>query len=175
MLDQVSVISSQKLKPTLLNPSDLKLLLAYLEGQLVSYSHLALPQWEGDNLWYMYKFIKLQSFMFSDTLQVVLHIPLVKKSLQFNLYRLHNIPLVYPVLKKSFKYSIQEEYLAIRSESQYIWFPQVLTSWHVKFQMDSFVTFTLPCRWLIHPNHAVMPNSICIVCNKLDTWQSNQY
>ena len=49
--------------------------------------------------------------------------PLVDKSLQFNIYRIHNIPLVHPILKKSFKYSIQEEYLAIRSDSYYILFP----------------------------------------------------
>ena len=58
--------------------------------------------------------MKLQPFMLSDTLYLVLHVPLVNKSLQFNLYRIHNIPLVHPILKKSLKYSIQEEYLAIR-------------------------------------------------------------
>ena len=67
ILDQVSVISSQKLKPTLLNPSDLKLLLTKLESQLVSYLLLALPQKEGEIIWYMYKFMKLQSFILSDT------------------------------------------------------------------------------------------------------------
>ena len=59
----------------------------------------------------------------SDMLYVILHIPLVNKSLQFNLYRMHNIPLVCPILKESFSYSIQEEYLAIRSDAQYISFP----------------------------------------------------
>ena len=59
----------------------------------------------------------------SDTLYVLLHIPLVDKSLQFNQYRIHNIPFVHPILKKSFRYSIQEEYLAFRSDAQYISFP----------------------------------------------------
>ena len=63
ILDQVSVISLQKLKPKLLNPSDLKLLLSKLEDQLVLQLCLALPQWKGDNLQYMYKFMKLLSFM----------------------------------------------------------------------------------------------------------------
>ena len=67
--------------------------------------------------------MKLQSFMMSDTLYVILHIPLVDKLLQFNLHRLHNIPLVYPIFKRSFRYSIQEEYLAIRSHAQYISIP----------------------------------------------------
>ena len=38
--------------------------------------------------------------MLSDTLYVVLHISLVNKSLQFNLYRIHNILLVHPILEK---------------------------------------------------------------------------
>ena len=48
MLDQVSVISSQKLKPTLLNPSYLKLFLTKLESQIVSHPWLVLPKWEGE-------------------------------------------------------------------------------------------------------------------------------
>ena len=123
ILDHVLVISSQKLKPTLLNPSDFKLLLTKLKSQLVLHPQLALPQWKGENIWYMYKLMKLQSFMLLDTLYIVLHILLVNKSLQFNLYRKHNTPLLHPVLEKLFKYSIQEEYLSIRSDSQYIWFP----------------------------------------------------
>ena len=123
ILDQVSVISSQTLKPTVLNPTDLKHLLAKIEDQLKSYPHLPTPQWKGINIWYMYKFMKCQSCMLSNTLYVVLHIPLVNKSLQFSLYRIHNILLAYLVLKKPFKYSIQEEYLAIRSDLQYMSFP----------------------------------------------------
>ena len=57
ILDQVSVISFQKLKATLLNPADFKLLLTKLEDQLMSHQHLALPQLEGDNIWNIYKFM----------------------------------------------------------------------------------------------------------------------
>ena len=95
----VSVISSQKLRPALLNPLDFKLLITKPKNQLVSHPRWALPQWEGEDIWYMYKFMKLWSFKLSDTLYVVLYIPQVNKSLQFNLYRIHDIPLVYPILK----------------------------------------------------------------------------
>ena len=54
-LGQVSIISSQKLKPVLLNFLDLKSLLTKLESQLISHPRLALPQWNGENIWYMYK------------------------------------------------------------------------------------------------------------------------
>ena len=123
ILDQVSIISSQKLQPVLLNPLDLKSLLTKLETWLVSLPRLALPQWNGKNIRFMYKFMKLRFFVMSDILYVMLYIPLVDKSLQFNLYRIHNIPLFHPILKKSFKYSIQEEYLMIWSDAQYILFP----------------------------------------------------
>ena len=60
IMDQVSIISSQKLKLELLNHLDLKSLLTKLETLLVSHSRLALPQWNVENIWYMYKFMKLQ-------------------------------------------------------------------------------------------------------------------
>ena len=50
ILNQVSVISSQKPKPALINPSDLKSSLTKLENWLVSHPSLALPQWEGENI-----------------------------------------------------------------------------------------------------------------------------
>ena len=125
ILNWVLVISSQNLKLALLKPSDLKLFLTKLENQLLSHSQLALPQWKGEDIQYVtcISLWNFDPFMFSDTLYVVLHIPLFDKLLQFNLYRIHNIPVVHPVLKKLFKYSIQEEYLAIRSDSQFISFP----------------------------------------------------
>ena len=53
----------------------------------------------------------------------IIHIPLVDKSLQFNLCGIHNIPLVHPVPNKSSINSIQEEYLTVKSDTQYISFP----------------------------------------------------
>ena len=47
----------------------------------------------------MYKFMKLRLFMMSDTLYVMLYIPLVDKPLQFKLFGMHNIPLVHHILK----------------------------------------------------------------------------
>ena len=59
ILNQVLVISSQKLIPALLNPLDLISLLIKLETQLVSHPRLALSQCNGENIKYMYKFMKL--------------------------------------------------------------------------------------------------------------------
>ena len=59
ILNQVSVISSQKLISALLNQLDLISLLIKLEAKLISHHRLALHKWHGENIWYMSKFMKL--------------------------------------------------------------------------------------------------------------------
>ena len=166
------VISSQKPEPTLINHSDLKLLLTKLENQLVSHPRLALPQWEGEDIWYMYKFMKLWYFMLSDTLYVVLHIPLFDKSLQCNLCRIHNILLVHPIPKKMFKHSIWEEYLSIKSHSQYILFPinadimvyQVSNWQFCHINSPLYVADTSnSCSYALLLNNKVKINDFCIL------------
>ena len=142
ILNQVLVIRSQKLTPALLNPLDLISLLIKLETQMVSHPRLVLPQWNSEKNWYMYKFMKSQSCI--DTLYVILLIPIVDKSLQFHLFRIHNIPLVHPVHKKSFRYSIQGEYLTIRSDAQYTSFPLSTNIMAFKYPMDNFAHINSP-------------------------------
>ena len=145
ILYQVSVMSSQKLTPSLIKPLDLISLLIKLEAKLVSHPRLSLPEWKGENIWYTYKLMKLQSFMMSDTLYVVLHFPLVDKSLWFHLLRIHIIPLVHPVLKTSFRYSIQENCLAIRLDKQYISFPLSTDIMACQVSYGQFCHINSPC------------------------------
>ena len=71
ILNQVSSIGSQKLTPALINPLDLISLLIKLETKLVSHPRLALPEWNSENMVHV-QIMKLQSFMMSDTLYVIL-------------------------------------------------------------------------------------------------------
>ena len=49
LLNQISVMNSQKLTPALLNPLDLTSLLIKLETKLVLHPRLALLAWQGKN------------------------------------------------------------------------------------------------------------------------------
>ena len=71
----------------------------------------------------MFKFMKFQSFILSDTLYTVLHNPWLTNHYNLTFTGYTTSFLVHPILKKLFKHSTQEEYLAIRSDSQYILFP----------------------------------------------------
>ena len=110
--------------------------------------------------------------MLSDILHVVLGILLVNKSLQFNLYRIHSIPLVCPVLEKSFKYSIQEEYFAMRPDSQYILVPLStnITACHVSngqfCHINSFLYVadtSKSCSYALFLKDKIKINNACIL------------
>ena len=59
IINQHFVIDSLKLTPALLNSLDLKSILIKLETKLVSHPRLPLPAWHNENIWYMYKLMKL--------------------------------------------------------------------------------------------------------------------
>ena len=133
---------------------------------------LALSEWNTENILYMYKFVTLQSFMMSNTLYVVLHIPLLDKSIQFHLFRILNIPLSHPNLKKSFRYSIQKEYLAIRSDKQYISFPLNMDIMTCQVSNGQFCHFNSPiyaadtsnsCSYILFYQDKNKINKFCIL------------
>ena len=49
--------------PAPVKPLDLTSLLIKLETKYISHLRLTLPAWHGENIWHMYKFMKLQSFV----------------------------------------------------------------------------------------------------------------
>ena len=118
----------------------------------------------------MYRFMKMQSFVMSNTLYVVLHIPLVDESLQFHLFRLHNIPLFHPIIKRSFRYSIQEENLTIRSDEQYISSPLSTDIMTCQVLNGLFSALTHPCMQQILQMCAVMHNNVWAI----STFQNNK-
>ena len=110
--------------------------------------------------------------MLSDTKYVELHIPLVNKSLHFDLYKIHDIPLVHPVLNTSFKYFIQEEYLPIRSDSQYISFSLSANIIACQTSNGQFCHINSPlyaddtsksCSYTLFLNNKARINSFCIL------------
>ena len=58
-----------------------------------------------------------------DTLFIVMTIPLKDTSLQMNVYRIHNLPLIHPRLNVSLAYELEGEYLAIGHEGHYVSLP----------------------------------------------------
>ena len=51
-----------------------------------------------NNIWSYYGTVNLTPIVFQDYLMLILTIPLVDQSLEMNLYKVHNLPMLHPTL-----------------------------------------------------------------------------
>ena len=78
------------------------------------------------NIWSYYETIKLTPIVLQDYLMLILNIPLVDQSLQMNLYKVHNLPMLHPTLNVHAQYEFEGTYLAIMMEDMFISLPTAL-------------------------------------------------
>ena len=50
--------------------------------------------------------------MLEDCLMLILTVPLVDQSLQMNLYKIYNLPMLHPILHVHVQYELESSYLA---------------------------------------------------------------
>ena len=62
------------------------------------YARLKLCEDPEVNIWSYYGTIKLTPIVLEDYLMLILTIPLVDQSLNMNLYKVHNLPMLHPTL-----------------------------------------------------------------------------
>ena len=78
------------------------------------------------NLWSYYGTVKLTPIVLQDYLMLILTIPLVDQSLQMNLYKVHNLPMLHPTLNVHAQYELERTYLATLMEGMFVSLPTVL-------------------------------------------------
>ena len=66
---------------------------------------------------------KIRALLVDDVLFIVMIIPLKDTSLQMNVYKIHNLPLIHPKLYISVTYELEGKYLAIGHEGLYVSLP----------------------------------------------------
>ena len=64
------------------------------------------------NIWSYYGTIKLTPIVLEDYLMLILTVPLVDQSLHMNLCKVHNLPMLHPILHVHAQYEIEGSYLA---------------------------------------------------------------
>ena len=78
------------------------------------------------NIWSYYGTIKLTPIVLQDYLMLILTVPLVDQSLQMNLYKVHNLPMLHPTLNVHAQYEIKGMYLATLMEGMFISLPSTI-------------------------------------------------
>ena len=73
-----------------------------------------------------YGTVKLTPIVLQDYLMLILTIPLVDQSLQVNLYKVHNLPILHPTLYVHAQYELEGTYLTTLMEGMFVLLPTAL-------------------------------------------------
>ena len=112
LFEYMRTLASQELNPMIIPPNILKNVLHRIEHDIKSHARLKLCENPDSNIWSYYGTIKLTPIVLEDCLMLILTVPLVDQSLQLNLYRIHNLPMLHPVLHVHAQYELESSYIA---------------------------------------------------------------
>ena len=91
-----------------------------------SNARLRLSEDPKTNVWAYYGNIKLTPIVLQDYLMLILTVPLIDQSLQMNLYKVYNLPMLHPTLNVHAQYEIEGTHLATLMEGMFISLPSTL-------------------------------------------------
>ena len=126
LYEYMRVLASQELNPMTIPPNILKKILHKIEEDIKSNARLKLCEDAEINIWTYYGTVILIPIGLQDYLMLILTVPLVDQSLQMNLYKVHNLPMLHPTLNVHVQYELEGAYLATMMEGMSISLPTAL-------------------------------------------------
>ena len=121
--EYLRVLSSKQVNPLLIPPDALRGVLAHIKDDMKRNPRLQLPEDPNVNIWNYYPIMKITPIVMDDFLLIILTLPLTDQSLEMNLYKVYNLPVLHPELKVEFTCELEGEYLAIAKNKLYAALP----------------------------------------------------
>ena len=119
-------LASPELNPMIIPPDILKKILHKIMKDLKSNARPRLCEDPETNIWSYYGTVKLTPIALQDYLMLILTVQLVDQSLQMNLYKVHNLPILHPTLNVHAQYELKGTYLATLMEGMFVSLPTAL-------------------------------------------------
>ena len=119
-------LASQDLNPMIIPSDILKTILHKIDEDIRSNTRLKLCEDPETNIWSYYGTVKLTPIVLQYYLMLILTVPLVDQSLQLNLYKVYNLPMLHPVLNVHAQYEFEGTYLAAMMEGMFVSLPTAL-------------------------------------------------
>ena len=126
LFEYMRALASQELNPMIIPPDILKKILHKIEEDIRSNARLKLCEDLETNIWSYYGTVKLTPIVLDNYLMLILIIPLVDQSLYMNIYKVHNLPMLYPTLNVHAQYELEGSYLVTMMEGMFISLPTAL-------------------------------------------------
>ena len=124
LYEYMRVLSTQQLNPLIIPPDILHQVLDQVKDRIQSNAWLALSEDPSQNIWTYYNIIKVTPIVMGDYLIVILTIPLIDSSLDVNLYKVHNLPMLHPQLQIQVVYELEGVYFATHMHGMYATIPK---------------------------------------------------
>ena len=119
----LNVIASKEINPVMIPPPPLREMLAEVKEEMKQNPRLELPYDPQKEIYKFYEVIKITPIVIEDVLSLILTIPLIDRSLQMNVYKVHNLPALQVKLGVAAEYIIEGDYLAIDQHGLYVALP----------------------------------------------------
>ena len=126
LFEYMRALASQELNPMIIPPDILKDVLHKIEADIKSHARLKLCEDPESKIWSYYGTIKLTPIVLEDCLMLILTVPFIDQSLQMNLYKIYNLPMLHPILHVHAQYELESSYIATVMDGIFITLPTAL-------------------------------------------------
>ena len=126
LYEYMRALATQELNPMIIPPDILKKILNKITEDINSNARLRLSEDPKTNTWAYYGNIKLTPIVLQDYLMLILIVLLIDQSLQMDLCKVYNLPMLHPTLHVHVQYEIEATYLATLMEGMFISLPSTL-------------------------------------------------
>ena len=124
IFEYLRIMSSHKATSAVIPPVALRKLLVKIENCMHSNPRLKLPyDPRAGGIWKYYSVIKITPIVMDKILVILMTIPVLDKSLELNIYLVHNLPAIPPGQEVAALYQLESRYFAIEKHGMYVTLP----------------------------------------------------
>ena len=124
LFEYLRVMTSHKATSAVIPPVAMRRLLLKIEDRMRSNPRLRLPyDPQTQDIWKYYEVMKVIPIILDKMLVILLTIPVLDKSLELNIYRVHNLPSIPPGQEVAATYQLEGDYFAIGRHGVYVTIP----------------------------------------------------
>ena len=124
IFEYLRIMSSHKATSAVIPPVALRRLLLKIENRMCTNPRLRLPyDPRAGGIWKYYSVIKITPIVMDKMLVILMTIPVLDKTLELNIYQVHNLPAIPPGQEVAALYQLESEYFAIGKHGMYVTLP----------------------------------------------------
>ena len=124
IFEYLRIMANHKATSAVIPPVALRRLLVRIEDCMRANPHLRLPyDPRAGEIWKYYGVIKVTPIVIDKMLVILMTIPVLDKTLELNIYQVHNLPAIPPAQEVESLYQLESEYFAIGKHGLYVTLP----------------------------------------------------